>query len=213
MDPVTIGAVLLAIVSGAGTQLGAQLWEGVVSLVRRPFRRKRRRAVRGRGCAFGRGGAGGVAAGPGRPAQGGRAGGGAAGPGAPTSEFGQALQQWWAQPSRSGPASATSRTRSAAAPSTGRCCRAGTSPTSPSARHPPPPAPPEGPGVGLMTGGDDAGDQQHRQRRHPARPGAGPGLSRRHLQYRSGGCGAGGAGAAARAGGGVHRPGGRAGRR
>jgi hypothetical protein len=40
MDPVTIGAVLLAIVSGAGTQLGTQLWEGVVSLVRRPFRHK-----------------------------------------------------------------------------------------------------------------------------------------------------------------------------
>lgn len=39
MDPVTIGAVLLAIVSGAGTQLGTQLWEGVVSLVRRPFRK------------------------------------------------------------------------------------------------------------------------------------------------------------------------------
>ena len=32
MDPVTIGAVLLAIVSGAGSQLGTQLWEGVVSL-------------------------------------------------------------------------------------------------------------------------------------------------------------------------------------
>ena len=40
MDPVTIGAVLLAIVSGAGSQLGTQLWEGVVSLVRRPFHRK-----------------------------------------------------------------------------------------------------------------------------------------------------------------------------
>jgi hypothetical protein len=40
MDPVTIGAVLLAIVSGAGAQLGTQLWEGVVSLVRRPFRHK-----------------------------------------------------------------------------------------------------------------------------------------------------------------------------
>ncbi len=37
MDPVTIGAVLLAIISGAGGQLGAQLWEGVVSLIRRPF--------------------------------------------------------------------------------------------------------------------------------------------------------------------------------
>jgi hypothetical protein len=40
MDPVTIGAVLLAIVSGAGGQLGTQLWEGVVSLARRPFRRR-----------------------------------------------------------------------------------------------------------------------------------------------------------------------------
>ncbi len=40
MDPVTIGAVLLAVVSGAGSQLGTQLWEGVVSLVRRPFRRQ-----------------------------------------------------------------------------------------------------------------------------------------------------------------------------
>jgi hypothetical protein len=40
MDPVTIGAVLLAIVSGAGSQLGTQLWDGVVSLVRRPFGRE-----------------------------------------------------------------------------------------------------------------------------------------------------------------------------
>lgn len=40
MDPVTIGAVLLAIVGGASTQLGSQLWEGLVSLVRRPFRHK-----------------------------------------------------------------------------------------------------------------------------------------------------------------------------
>jgi len=40
MDPVTIGAVLLAVAGGAGGQLGTQLWEGVVSLVRRPFRRK-----------------------------------------------------------------------------------------------------------------------------------------------------------------------------
>src|ERR1700733_13478558 len=40
VDPITIGAVLLAVVSGAGTQLGTQLWEGVVSLVRGPFRHK-----------------------------------------------------------------------------------------------------------------------------------------------------------------------------
>jgi hypothetical protein len=40
VDPVTIGAVLLAVVSGTGGQLGAQLWQGVVSLVRRPFYRQ-----------------------------------------------------------------------------------------------------------------------------------------------------------------------------
>ena len=40
MDPVTIGAVLLALASGAGEGLGKQLWEGVVALVRRPFRRE-----------------------------------------------------------------------------------------------------------------------------------------------------------------------------
>jgi hypothetical protein len=32
VDAVTIGVVLLAIVNGAGGQLGVQLWEGVVSL-------------------------------------------------------------------------------------------------------------------------------------------------------------------------------------
>jgi hypothetical protein len=40
VDPVTVGAVLAAIAGGAGGQLGAQLWQGVVSLVRRPFRRQ-----------------------------------------------------------------------------------------------------------------------------------------------------------------------------
>ena len=40
MDPVTIGAVLLAIVGGAGSQLGTQLWDGLVSVIRRPFHRK-----------------------------------------------------------------------------------------------------------------------------------------------------------------------------
>jgi hypothetical protein len=40
MDPVMIGAVLLAIVSGGGEGLGKQLWEGVASLVRGPFRHK-----------------------------------------------------------------------------------------------------------------------------------------------------------------------------
>jgi hypothetical protein len=40
MDPVTIGAVLLAILSGAGEGLGAKLWDGMVTLIRRPLRRK-----------------------------------------------------------------------------------------------------------------------------------------------------------------------------
>jgi hypothetical protein len=40
MDPITIGAVLLAIVTGAGESMGKQLWEGVVALVHRPFDRK-----------------------------------------------------------------------------------------------------------------------------------------------------------------------------
>ena len=38
MDPVTIGAVVLAIVSGAAGEAGGRLWDGLVSLVRRPFR-------------------------------------------------------------------------------------------------------------------------------------------------------------------------------
>jgi hypothetical protein len=40
MDPATIGAVLLAVASGAGSKLGAQLWEDAVSLVRGPFHHK-----------------------------------------------------------------------------------------------------------------------------------------------------------------------------
>jgi hypothetical protein len=39
MDPVTIGAVLLAVVSGAAEGVGSRLWDGVVALVRRPFRK------------------------------------------------------------------------------------------------------------------------------------------------------------------------------
>ena len=39
MDPVTIGAVLAAIVGGAGGALGGQVWAGVTALVRRPFSR------------------------------------------------------------------------------------------------------------------------------------------------------------------------------
>lgn len=38
MNPLAIGAVLLAIVGGAGGALGGQLWAGVSALVRRPFR-------------------------------------------------------------------------------------------------------------------------------------------------------------------------------
>jgi hypothetical protein len=39
IDPVTIGAVLAAIVGGAGGALGSQLWAAVSALVRRPFHR------------------------------------------------------------------------------------------------------------------------------------------------------------------------------
>lgn len=40
MDPVALGAVLLAVVTGVSEALGGQLWAGVISLVRRPLRRK-----------------------------------------------------------------------------------------------------------------------------------------------------------------------------
>jgi hypothetical protein len=40
MDAVTIGAVLLAIISGAGGELGSRLWEGLVSLIHSPFQHK-----------------------------------------------------------------------------------------------------------------------------------------------------------------------------
>jgi tetratricopeptide (TPR) repeat protein len=38
MDPITMGAVLLAVATGVSEALGGQLWAGVVSLVRRPLR-------------------------------------------------------------------------------------------------------------------------------------------------------------------------------
>lgn len=37
MDPVTISAVLMAIVGGASGELGSRLWDGLSALVRRPF--------------------------------------------------------------------------------------------------------------------------------------------------------------------------------
>jgi hypothetical protein len=40
MDPVTLGAVLVAVISGASGELGAQLWAGVGALVNRPFRHR-----------------------------------------------------------------------------------------------------------------------------------------------------------------------------
>ena len=41
MDPLTVGAVLLAIVTGAGEAAGSRLWAGVVALVRRPLHGKK----------------------------------------------------------------------------------------------------------------------------------------------------------------------------
>jgi hypothetical protein len=40
MDPVTVGAVLLAIVGGAAGEAGSKLWDGVTALVRLPFRHR-----------------------------------------------------------------------------------------------------------------------------------------------------------------------------
>src|SRR5450432_64141 len=40
VDPVTLGAVLLAVVTGVGEALGGRLWSGVAALVRRPLHRK-----------------------------------------------------------------------------------------------------------------------------------------------------------------------------
>jgi hypothetical protein len=40
VDPITISAVLLAVITGTSEALGSQLWAGVVSLVRRPLRRR-----------------------------------------------------------------------------------------------------------------------------------------------------------------------------
>ena len=40
MDPVTVGAVLLAVLTGVSEAAGGQLWAGVVALVRRPLRSK-----------------------------------------------------------------------------------------------------------------------------------------------------------------------------
>ena len=42
MDSVTLGAILLAIVGGAGGGLGGQLWEGLSDLARRPSHRSHR---------------------------------------------------------------------------------------------------------------------------------------------------------------------------
>jgi hypothetical protein len=49
-DPVTLGAVLLAVVTGLSETLGGQLWSGVVSLIRHPLRRRTGLMVRRRRC-------------------------------------------------------------------------------------------------------------------------------------------------------------------
>ena len=37
MDPITVGAVLVAVATGVSEALGGQLWAGVVALVGRPW--------------------------------------------------------------------------------------------------------------------------------------------------------------------------------
>lgn len=44
MDPVTVGAVLLAVATGVSEALGGQLWAGVISLVRRPPHARKKHA-------------------------------------------------------------------------------------------------------------------------------------------------------------------------
>jgi hypothetical protein len=39
MDPVTVGAVIAAVAGGAGGAVGRQVWDGLCTLVRRPFHR------------------------------------------------------------------------------------------------------------------------------------------------------------------------------
>lgn len=41
VDPVTVGAVLLTVVTGTSEALGGQLWAGAASIVRRPSRSKK----------------------------------------------------------------------------------------------------------------------------------------------------------------------------
>jgi hypothetical protein len=44
MDPITISALLIALIGGVGSGLGTSLWTGLGSLVRRPFRRRQESA-------------------------------------------------------------------------------------------------------------------------------------------------------------------------
>jgi hypothetical protein len=45
MDPITISAVVLAIVSGAAGEAGAKLWDGLTALVRRPAKGRKAHAA------------------------------------------------------------------------------------------------------------------------------------------------------------------------
>ena len=41
MDPITLSAVLVAVVTGASEALSGELFSGLVSLIRRPWHRKK----------------------------------------------------------------------------------------------------------------------------------------------------------------------------
>jgi len=104
MDPVTVGAVLLAVVSGAAEELGSRLWDGVVALVRRPFRKA---AADQAGAAAIPGGEAELAALERAPGDEGRAVALAEvllARARADAEFGQVLQAWWvqAEPVRAG---------------------------------------------------------------------------------------------------------------
>ena len=127
MDLVTLGAVVLAVVTGASEALGGQLLERLSSLVKRPSRRQA--AAGGQPVSSGEPELAALRQDPGdqRTAVAlaevllARA--------SDDSEFGQALDSGGRKPNQCGPARVRSPIRSAAASSTGRCCKAGTSPT------------------------------------------------------------------------------------
>jgi hypothetical protein len=121
LDLVTIGAVLAAVAGGAGGALGAQVWAEVSALVRRPL---------GHGKAAVPSGEAELAALEQAPASQERAVAVAevlVARAAADAEFGEALDAWWQQARQVRVGGDVTNTVSGVG-SSGRCCRAGSSP-------------------------------------------------------------------------------------